>query len=159
MTDAIHRSAAHGVFSLERSYPGVSARRVFDAFATEEGKAGWFSGPNEKWTIVEREFDFRPGGRERLVGKWANGMVTQFDCVYWDIIPGARIVYVYEMHLNGRKISVSLATIEFEAAGDGARLKLTEQGVFLDGFDDAGGRERGTNELMDRLGGYLARPE
>jgi hypothetical protein len=28
-------------------------------------------------------------------------------------------------------------------------MRVTEQGVFLDGYDDAGSRERGTNFLMD----------
>jgi len=28
---------------------------------------------------------------------------------------------------------------------------LTEQGVFLDGYDDAGSRERGTKGLLDQL--------
>ena len=151
------RGVSHGVFTVERTYPGVAPQRVFNAFATAEGKAGWFSGPDERWTIVEREFDFRVGGAERLVGKWTTGMVTSFDARYFDIVPGHRIVYAYEMHLDGRKISVSLATIEFKAAGDGTRLVLTEQGAFLDGYDDNGSRERGTNELIDKLGAWLAR--
>lgn len=158
-TGELQRSVSHGVFTVERTYAGVKPQRVFDAFATAEGKAGWFSGPDERWTIVEREFDFRIGGTERLVGKWASGMVTRFEARYCDIIPGERIVYVYEMHIDGRKISVSLATIEFKAAGDGARLVLTEQGAFLDGFEDKGAasRERGTVELIDKLGAWLAR--
>ena len=157
MSETPARSAAHGLFTIERTYPGVTPQRVFNAFATVEGKAGWFSGPDERWTIVEREFDFRVGGTERLVGKWTTGMVTKFEARYFDIIPGERIVYAYEMHLDGRKISVSLATIEFKPAGDGAQLVLTEQGAFLDGYDDGGSRERGTNELIDKLGAWLAR--
>jgi uncharacterized protein YndB with AHSA1/START domain len=153
----IDRSVAHGVFTIERTYPGVTPQRVFDAFATEAGKDGWFSGPNDAWDVAERKFDFRVGGRERLVGKWQSGMVTEFDATYFDIIPGERIVYVYEMHLDGRKISVSLATFEFKAAGAGTRLIMNEQGAFLDGYDDAGSRERGSQEIMDKLSAYLAR--
>ena len=55
------------------------------------------------------------------------------------------------------KISVSLATIEFKAVGTGTRLLLTETGAFLDGYDDAGSREHGTNFLMDRMGATLER--
>jgi uncharacterized protein YndB with AHSA1/START domain len=69
-------NVAHGVFTIERTYPSVSPRRVFEAFATEAGKDAWFSGPNEAWDIVERRFDFRVGGHERLKGKWKSGMVT-----------------------------------------------------------------------------------
>ena len=36
-------------------------------------------------------------------------------------------------------------------AGAGARMLFTEQAVFLDGYDDAGGREKGTRALLDKL--------
>jgi len=55
------------------------------------------------------------------------------------------------MHWQGKKISVSLATIEFVAAGRGTKLIVTEHGAFLDGYEDGGGRERGTLSLMDNL--------
>jgi uncharacterized protein YndB with AHSA1/START domain len=149
------RNVAHGVFTLERTYPDVTPQRVFEAFATEAGKDAWFSGPNERWVIAERVFDFRVGGRERLVGDWKSGLRTEFDALYFDIIPGARIVYTYEMRLDGRKISVSLATFEFRAVGGGTRLIHTEQGAFLDGYDDNGSREQGSREIMDKLSAYL----
>jgi uncharacterized protein YndB with AHSA1/START domain len=129
---------------------------VFEAFATEAGKEAWFSGPNERWDRVERVFDFRVGGKERLVGKWASGMVTEFDATYFDIIPGERIVYVYEMRLDERKISVSLATFEFKpAAGGGVHFRMHEQGAFLDGYDDNGSREEGSRQIVEKLSAYL----
>ena len=33
-----NRSVAHGVFIIERTYPSVTPQRVFDAFASVEGK-------------------------------------------------------------------------------------------------------------------------
>jgi uncharacterized protein YndB with AHSA1/START domain len=149
------RNITHGTFSLERSYPAPRSR-VYAAFATLEGKAAWFEG-GDGYTLVERRFDFREGGSERATGRWDNGTVSQFDATYFDIVPEERIVYAYEMRLNGTKISVSLATIEFKEEGAGTRLLLTETGAFLDGYDDAGSREHGTNVLMDRLGAALAR--
>ena len=89
---------------------------------------------------------------ERALG---NGMVSTFDAVYFDVVPNERLVYAYEMHLDERKISVSLATIELKPAGAGTRLAVTEQGAFLDGYDDAGSREHGTGFLLDRLGASL----
>jgi uncharacterized protein YndB with AHSA1/START domain len=86
----------------------------------------------------------------------ASGNVHRFDCVYQDIVPGERIVYSYDMHIAEARISVSLATIEFKASGAGTRLVFTEQAVFLDGYDDAGSRERGTAELLDKLERSLA---
>jgi len=35
--------------------------------------------------------------------------------------------------------------------GGAERLRGTEQGVFLDGYDDTGSREKGTSALMDKL--------
>jgi uncharacterized protein YndB with AHSA1/START domain len=87
-----------------------------------------------------------------LSGEWPTGTVSKFDCTYFDIVPNERIVYVYEMHLDDKKISVSLATVEFKWADGGAtRLIVTEQGAFLDGYDDAGSRKHGTNDLLDRM--------
>jgi hypothetical protein len=59
------------------------------------------------------------------------------------------------MHLDQRKISVSLATYELKSIGDGTQLVLTENGAFLDGYDDAGSRERGSNLLLDAIGKSL----
>jgi uncharacterized protein YndB with AHSA1/START domain len=54
------------VLTIERSYPSVTPQRVFDAFASIEGKNGWLTAPNEQWDVVELTMDFRVGGRERL---------------------------------------------------------------------------------------------
>jgi hypothetical protein len=59
------------------------------------------------------------------------------------------------MYVDGTKVSVSLATVEFAKAGSGTKLTVTEQGAFLDGYDDAGSRERGTSDLLDSLGRSL----
>jgi uncharacterized protein YndB with AHSA1/START domain len=153
----VKRSVAHGMFTIERTYPGVTPKRVFDAFASVEGKNGWFTAPNELWDVVERTMDFRPGGTERLKGQWKSGMVTQFDATYFDIVDGERIVYAYEMLLDGRKISTSLATFEFKAAaGGGTAFRMTEQGAFLDGYDDNGSREEGSIGIVDKLSAFLA---
>ena len=82
---------------------------------------------------------------------------TTFNALYQDIVPDERIVFTYDMHLDGRRISVSLTTIELRPAGSGTRLTFTEQGAFLDGFDNVEGREEGTRELLDALGAELER--
>lgn len=148
------RSVSHAIFTLERTYPHA-LNRVFDAFATEEGKARWFASSDTPLTLMEKAFDFREGGEEKLVGRWANGTVSDFQARYLDILPGERIVYVYEMRINGTKISASLATLEFKPTAGGTQLTLTEQGAFLDGYDDAGSRERGTAELLEKVGESL----
>jgi uncharacterized protein YndB with AHSA1/START domain len=130
---------------------------VFAAFATREAKAKWFAGPKDEWHEDERGvMEFRNGGREMVRGTHKGGIVSTFECRYYDIVENSRIVYAYEMHLNDTKISVSLATIEIKAEGTSCRLVLHEDGVFLDGFDDGGkGREQGTIGLMDQLVAYI----
>jgi uncharacterized protein YndB with AHSA1/START domain len=72
-------------------------------------------------------------------------------------VPNTRIISSYDMHLDDKRISVSLATVELEPAGAGTRLIYTEQGAFLDGYDDAGSREHGTRGLLDKLAAALQR--
>ncbi len=150
------RSVTHATFAIERTYEAAPAR-VFAAWATPEAKARWFAGPADKWKELDREFDFRVGARERLSGVWPGGTVAAFDGRYEDIVPDQRIVYTYDMQLDERRISVSLATVEFKPAGKGTRLIFTEQAVFLDGYDDKGSREHGTRGLLDRLDAELQR--
>lgn len=148
------RAVVHGAFTLRRSF-AASPARVYRALTDEVAKAHWFSGP-EGYVTLEREMDVRPGGRERVRGQWSNGLISTFDAIYLDVIPDERLVYAYEMRLDDRKISVSLATMQIEPEGAGARLTVTEQGAFLDGYDDAGAREQGTGGLLDKLAAALA---
>ena len=147
-------SVTHATFALERTYPATPAR-VFKAFSDPAAKALWFKGPDD-WDS-KSEMDFRVGGSEWSEGQIPNGPKTRFDATYYDIVQDERIVYCYEMHLDTNKISVSVATIELTPVGNGTRLVLTEQGAFLDGHDDAGAREHGTNDLLDALGASLDR--
>ena len=153
--EVANRSVVHATFHLERAYDAPAAR-VWKALTDEGAKARWFSGPPGRWELIERFMDVRPGGRERLKGRWEGGVASCFDAVYHDVIPHERLVYTYEMHMDERKISVSLATVQLEAAGAKTVFRITEQGAFLDGYDDAGSREHGTGLLLDALGAALA---
>lgn len=153
--DVLTRSVVHAAFHLERSYD-ASPARVWKALTDPTAKAQWFGAPSEQIEILERAMDVRPGGHERLKGRWGGQVVSTFDATYYDVIENERLVYCYEMHLDDRKISVSVATLQLKADGKRTQLMLTEQGAFLDGYDDAGSRERGTSELLDALGQALA---
>ena len=149
------RTVTHATFVLERSY-AASPARVFAAFADPAAKARWFAGPGD-WREPAWTMDFRVGGREVNRGGPASGPVHEFDAVYQDIVAGERIVYTYDMRLDGRRISVSVVTIELRPDGDGTRLVFVEQGAYLDGLDRPEYREQGTAELLDALGVELHR--
>jgi uncharacterized protein YndB with AHSA1/START domain len=149
------RSVVHSAFTVERTYD-APIERVYCALSDEKAKAKWLGGDEGQWRLIERRMDFRVGGCEHVQGRWEGGVVSTFDAVYHDIVPNARIVYSYAMHLDDRKISVSLATMQLKSDRAGrTTLKVTEQGAFLDGYDDAGSRERGTGFLLDKLGASL----
>ena len=148
------RSVVHATFHLERSYDAPVAR-VWQALTVEAAKQKWFGGTPGSWEVLERHMDVHVGGRERLKGRWESGVVSTFDALYHDVIPNERLVYTYEMHMDDRKISVSLATMQLKAKGEKTVLMVTEQGAFLDGYDDAGSREHGTGKLLVALGASL----
>lgn len=147
------RTTTHATFVIERDFNHPPAR-VFDAFANAASKAKWFGGP-EDWDKSNEAFDFRVGGKESVSGGPVGGPVHHYSATYWDIVPNERIVSSYEMHIDDQRISVSLASMEFKAIGSGTKFVLTEHGIFLDGYDDAGERERGTSELLRQLEAYL----
>ena len=148
------RSVVHATFHLERTYDAPVAR-VWKALTDEKAKQKWFSGTSGRWEVLERHMDVRVGGSERVKGRWEGGVVSTFDATYHDVIPHERLIYSYVMHLNDKKISVSLATMQLKAEGDKTTLQVSEQGAFLDGYDDAGSREHGTGHLLDALGASL----
>jgi uncharacterized protein YndB with AHSA1/START domain len=147
--------ATHSTFVIERTYP-AAPERVWAAWSEPGLKARWHQGPDD-WTRGEHELDFRVGGCERSRVTPPAGPVSTFLARYLDILPGARIIYSYDMCLGDARISVSLATVELAPAGAGTRLTYTEQGAYrLDGEgDDPAQREHGVRELLDRLGALV----
>jgi len=63
------------------------------------------------------------------------------------------------MHLDGRHIKISLATVEIAPDGDGTKLTFTEHATFLNGYDDPGAANRkpGSEWMLDRVGQWLTR--
>lgn len=147
------RKVTHDTFTITRNYAAAPAT-VFKAFADVKAKGQWFVGPDE-WKKSDHTLDFKVGGREHLSGGPKGGPIHYFDAVYQDIVPNERIIYSYDMHLDKVRISVSQTTIELKPRGKGTRMIFTEQGAFLDGFDNPKLREDGTKGLLDQLGAAL----
>ncbi len=146
-------STLHQTFVIERDIAAPPSLAFF-AWSDAAAKDAWFRGPAE-WQALERHFDFREGGAERVKGRHASGMTSDFQCRYSDIVPDSRIVYSYDMYVDDKRISVSLATIEFTAIATGTHLKLTEQMVHFDGYPTPEDREKGTYWLVEKAAAYI----
>ena len=151
----IERRLARSGFTLTRDYP-APIERVWDAFAVEEEKLGWWGGGDAIEEEREWAFDFRVGGQDVAEAKFHNGPVSRYEATYTDIVEHLRIVTTYDMWLDGEHMSTSVASLEFDPIPDGTRYTHTEHGVFFDRFwADGVGRERGTKGLIESLGNYL----
>jgi uncharacterized protein YndB with AHSA1/START domain len=147
-------SVVHDSFSIERVYP-AAPEKVFAAWATLDAKKQWFGNEEGLEPVGEQVLDFRVGGQERFAAK-AEGKLFEFAATYCDIVENERIVWTYDMLMDGRRISVSLSTVEIAATPGGTTLVMTEQGAFLDGLDTNEQRRAGTEQFLDNLADFLA---
>jgi uncharacterized protein YndB with AHSA1/START domain len=155
MTSTTERSETHATFVIERTYP-VPLAQVWHALSDTHAREAWFGGGPE-FDVSERSHDFRVGGRAVEDGRWRDGPTSRFDSTYTDIVDERRVVFTYDLWVDGRHLSTSLNTIVVVPDGDGTRLTYTEQGAHFDGLDSVEGREEGTRGILDNLGAYLAR--
>jgi len=151
INDTGQRSVTYDTFVIERELRHAPAR-VFRAFSDLDAKRAWFGNATDDHTL-----DFRVGGKEVSQGDEPHAEFSsyRFEATYHDIVDDERIIYSYEMYVDGKKLSVSQATILFEATADGTRLTFTEYGAYLDGLEPIGLREQGTSELLDALAASL----
>jgi len=151
------RSAEHTTLTIERHFK-APLPRVFGAWAVADNKRQWFSCHGE-WTPLEYRLDFRPGGNESSRVASTDGVVHAYQARYIDIVPNERIIYAFDMMLDDKRISVSLATVIFAPEPSGTRMLFTEQVVFLDGYADNGSRLMGTEIGFDNLRLYVESDE
>jgi uncharacterized protein YndB with AHSA1/START domain len=154
MNDTIERSQTHATFVIERTYP-APVEAVWHALSDNDARDQWFTaGP--AFHANEKLHEFRVGGHGTEEGHWHGGPQSRFMSTYTDIVDRQRIVFTYDMWIDGRHLSTSVTTIALEPDGDQTRLTYTEQGVHFDGLDSVEGREEGSTGLLDQLGSYLA---
>jgi uncharacterized protein YndB with AHSA1/START domain len=147
-------AATHHTFTIERAFK-ASAARVFAAWSDPTQKRLW-NACHDDWRCEHHALDFRPEGTELNRTVEPDGTVHLMKARYFDIVPGERIVYAYEMLLDETRISVSLVTVTFEAlAARNTRMLFTEQVVFLDGHGDVAERQEGTEAGFELLAGMI----
>ena len=121
-------------FTIERIF-AASPAAVFHALSDTAAKARWFDGGDGYVRRSSATWMCAPAGASAQGGAGGSGMVTTFDARLFRRRADERLVYAYEMHLDERKISVSLATL---AAGSGGNGNAAHR----DGAGDVPGRLR-----------------
>lgn len=126
---------------------------VFAAFSQENRKAQWFTGPADA-RVQERKVDCRTGGSEVLDVRWASGTVTRFEARYHRVEEGARIVYSYDLFIDGGLFSTSLADVAFKSDEQGTLVTFAETTSYFtdaDLGDMTDSRLHGTKAQYDML--------
>ncbi|WP_329491282.1 SRPBCC domain-containing protein [Kitasatospora sp. NBC_01246] len=146
----------HGSFALQVGF-SAPPEQVFAAFAEPALRIRWFRLPGSS-KHATHALDFRVGGSEVATNLFVSGDIEErleYRSRFHDIVPGERIVYVYEAHVDGLRRWVSLVTLELVAQGAGSRLDWTEQYAYLvlsgDGTQDTAHLQGGTRLMLNGL--------
>jgi uncharacterized protein YndB with AHSA1/START domain len=132
---ATRQAVIHGTFTVQRDLaapPDV----VYAAYGDFPVRRRWFRMPGDP-ARASHELDFRVGGHEAAAGMFApTGEAEEkleYRSAFWDLEPGARIVFGYSVTVDDVRRWASLVTVELTAlpAGDGTRLRHTEQYAYL----------------------------
>ena len=138
----------YGDFTIRREWR-TTPEKIFRAWADPAVKAKWFGGSSDQWEVLRRSSDFRVGGVELEEGRFRKtGMVSLYQARIHFIEENARLVYAYDMWIDGAPLSTSLATVLLEPATGGAKFTYSEHLVFLDGKDGTASRIEGMEELF-----------
>lgn len=143
----------HATLIFERNIPAPVAK-VFAAFANPVVRSEWGT-PSDTAVVIYDEADFREGGQDRFrCGSRANPNIHG-TTRYLDIVTNRRVVSSETIDVDGRRLCVSLTTLEFAADGETTRLTNTTQLASFIGDDMVRGHEAGTNASLDNLVGHF----
>lgn len=148
-------SVRHATIVIERRFD-ASPAHVFAAWADPEARLAW-GNPGGDWSITLDRFEWKPGGMEITRFGPQGGPEFLSKSILYDIVDDRRIVSAGTMTSQGKLLFAGMMTVELSEEGTGCRLKMTEQGAFLDGHDLPENHEAGWTGMLGKLGEFLNR--
>jgi uncharacterized protein YndB with AHSA1/START domain len=149
MAEKLHHATIH----LENSY-AAPVERVFSAFADPAARAKWSAPSND--TLIYDRADFREGGHDEFRCGPPADLRFRGETTYQVIVPNQCVISTEILFEGGNRLAVSLNTLDFEAAGEGAILKVTIQLVSFAGPGMVGDYESGNRGALEGLARHLA---
>jgi uncharacterized protein YndB with AHSA1/START domain len=132
---ALVSNVIHGDFEVRREFDWP-IRDLWRAFTEADFRARWKRIPGSD---SRRSYDFREGGHEVVVGSFApSGVVEELrtETHFIDVVEGERLVFSYDLTLDGVRRWASLVTLTFQDRGESTLVTHREQYVFLSYTDD-----------------------
>lgn len=129
---------------------------VFEAWSDKDAQLTW-GDPGEGWSMRFDRFDFAVGQADICRFGPEGGQQYLNEVRYLVIEPGRRIVYSTSMGSDNRIDFAGTVAVTFDSVRHGTRLRLIEQGLYLEGNDDVEGHRSGWESMLDALGEYLRR--
>jgi uncharacterized protein YndB with AHSA1/START domain len=143
----------HATLVFEREI-SASPKAVFAAFADPAARAQWGT-PSDTAVLIYDDADFREGGQDHFrCGPKASPNIHGATH-YLDIVPDSRVISSETLVVDGRRLCVSLTTLELAADGNKTKLKSTTQLASFIGEDMVKGHTTGTNASLDGLVRYF----
>jgi uncharacterized protein YndB with AHSA1/START domain len=126
---------------------------VFEAHTTAEHMSNWW-GPR-KYEVVSAEYDFRPGGKWRIVHRGPDGDEHGFRGEFREIVPPERIVWTFEY--EGAPGSIAVETLTLTEEDGKTTITTLSDGGSKEARDAMleSGMQEGAAETFDRLDEYL----
>ena len=147
-------TTVHATLIFERTVP-ATADRVFTAYADVDERKKW-GAPSDNTALIYDQADFCEGGEDAFRCGAKSNPNIHGATRYLDVVVNRRIVSTETISVDGRRLCVSLSTLELNPDGDHTKLQSTIQLVSFVGQDMVKGHENGTNASLDNLVNYFS---
>ena len=141
---------AHHTVVIKRAFDAPPAH-LFAAWRDPMALQKWYLPGDSTWSSRIVAHEFRVGGVKQIEFGPRGEVPFTEDCRYEDIVPDQRLCFSMTIARSEQRITTSMVTVQFVAAGRHTELTVTDQLVILDGGDTRDDRERGWGETLEKL--------